>query len=346
MGRPLVSIVIPTKNRRSLLEETLASVRNQSYLDWEAIVVDDQSTDDTVAYMGDACAEDPRIRLLLRTGEKGNANVCRNQGFQASKGEFVIFLDSDDLLAPDCLENRVAAMESRPELDFIVSLGELFESTPGDTGLLWNIFTLDSDLTRFLTGRDSPWQTSGPIWRRRVLDEVDWDEDLRSWQDGDFHVRVLARHYPYGRVNAPDYFIRRGVQDPSSISKVDKTSDHLMDHAESYAKLARELKTRNLFDKKTRNTLASVFYIKCKGLVENGHISSALSVWNRCYSVGCCGMFRLLEGLLLFGLCRISPLRQPIGRLLAFRWKNYHILQASGTGRKIYKSNMAIQKKK
>jgi len=95
--QPLVSIVIPTKNRCALLRETLASVQNQTYPNWEAIVVDDGSTDDTWPALMDLAARDPRIRPQRRTGPAGGAPLARNQGFAASRGP------APNVLLPDAV---------------------------------------------------------------------------------------------------------------------------------------------------------------------------------------------------------------------------------------------------
>src|SRR5829696_1947350 len=96
---PTVSIIIPTKDRAALLEQTLDSIRLQTYSDWEAIVIDDHSTDETIAQTTAASSHDPRIRVLSLT-DKSGAPAARNLGIAEARGEYVIFLDSDDLLAP------------------------------------------------------------------------------------------------------------------------------------------------------------------------------------------------------------------------------------------------------
>lgn len=168
MGRlanALVAVVIPTLNRRGLLMQTLDSICDQTYPHWEAVVVDDGSTDGTDAMMERFCRWEPRIRYRRRQGNVAGANVCRNQGVEASHGEFIIFLDSDDLLAPHCLEGRIKVMEENPELDFAVFMGELFANQPGDVGRYHNVLTSEDDLDRFARA-DNPWSTTGPVWRR------------------------------------------------------------------------------------------------------------------------------------------------------------------------------------
>ena len=108
---PHVSVIIPCFNREGLLPETLDSISAQTFSDWEAIVVDDGSTDGSLSIARDYARRDARFRALCGDGERKGANRCRNKGLAESKGDYLIFLDSDDVLASTCLENRVVAMD-------------------------------------------------------------------------------------------------------------------------------------------------------------------------------------------------------------------------------------------
>src|SRR5579885_2097317 len=106
---PLVSVIIPVKNRAELITEALESLTKQTHRNWEAIVVDDHSTDGTFGKLETWARLDSRIKVYVRRGRRGGAPVCRNQGFAVAQGLYVIFLDSDDLLQPWCLQQRVQA---------------------------------------------------------------------------------------------------------------------------------------------------------------------------------------------------------------------------------------------
>ena len=118
MTAPSVSVVIPHYNRAQLLAETVRSVEVQSWKDWEIIVVDDGSTKEERTAI-DRFASD-RTRILERIGEPRRSSRCRNIGWKAARGQFVLFLDSDDLLAPWGLETRVREAEAHPDFDFWV----------------------------------------------------------------------------------------------------------------------------------------------------------------------------------------------------------------------------------
>ena len=109
-GQPAVSVVIATRNRRGLLSEAIATVVDQTLSDWELIVVDDASEDDTAELL--ASIDDSRVRSL-RQPAHGERSKARNLGLAEARGEFVMFLDDDDLLRPAALASLSAALASR-----------------------------------------------------------------------------------------------------------------------------------------------------------------------------------------------------------------------------------------
>ena len=113
---PLVSIVMPTYNRADTIERAIRSVQAQTFTDWELIVIDDGSTDDTVAHIENL---EPRMRLL-RQENRGFVGA-RNTGLSASKGRYLAFLDSDDEWLPHHLELAVAFLEAFPKEQFVAS---------------------------------------------------------------------------------------------------------------------------------------------------------------------------------------------------------------------------------
>ena len=105
--RPLVTVVIPTWNRRPFIAEAVGSVIAQTYQHWELIVVDDGSTDGTAEWL--RTLEDPRVRVLS-LAHTGHIGQLRNRGAAAGTGEFIAFLDSDDAWLPQKLEAQVKAL--------------------------------------------------------------------------------------------------------------------------------------------------------------------------------------------------------------------------------------------
>lgn len=105
----LVSIVTPAYNCADFIRETIASVQAQTYTNWEMVIVDDCSTDNTRAVVEDCAKEDPRVRYLCLEQNSGAA-VARTTAMREARGEYIAFLDSDDLWKPEKLERQLAFM--------------------------------------------------------------------------------------------------------------------------------------------------------------------------------------------------------------------------------------------
>jgi glycosyltransferase involved in cell wall biosynthesis len=117
MKSPLVSIIIPTYNRAYLIHETLDSVLAQTYTNWECIVVDDGSTDNTEEVLKTYLDKDSRFQYYKRPNSKlKGANTCRNYGFGLSKGKYVNWFDDDDVMLQNFLKMKIDALQSGVDL--------------------------------------------------------------------------------------------------------------------------------------------------------------------------------------------------------------------------------------
>jgi len=209
---PLVSIVIPHHNRAELLAETLRSVEAQEYPNWEVVVVDDGSEPDQWTAIQRYAKQG--IRILQRTDGIKGPSRCRNLGAAAARGEYLVFLDSDDLLAPWCLAQRMEIARAAPRSDLWIFQVLLFRESSGDMDVCWNRLGGDDDLERFLRS-DPPWHTSSPIWRKRAFLELGgFNEKVMYGDDSNLHLKALLRTVPRQKHSdwLPDTFIRRGQQ--------------------------------------------------------------------------------------------------------------------------------------
>lgn len=130
--RPLVSIITPTYNSAPYLAETIESVLSQTFQDWEMILTDDCSTDDTVELVTQYSKKDARIRGLVLERNQGPA-AARNGSIEAASGRFLAFLDSDDLWAPEKLEIQIKDM-MESGCGFSFSNYEIMDSNGRRTG--------------------------------------------------------------------------------------------------------------------------------------------------------------------------------------------------------------------
>src|SRR5690606_22719098 len=125
---PLVSIIIPTYNRAHLIAETLDSVLAQAYTNWECIVVDDGSEDNTDGVLKTYCDKDARFKYVHRPDtHKPGGNGARNYGLKKAIGEFVMFFDSDDLMTPNHLEVKMNALQ-QTDFDYVITKTKYFDS--------------------------------------------------------------------------------------------------------------------------------------------------------------------------------------------------------------------------
>ncbi|MEL7238270.1 MAG: glycosyltransferase family 2 protein, partial [Planctomycetota bacterium] len=225
MTRPLVSIIVPVHNRVDLLPQTLASVAAQTYKHFECVIVNDRTTEELAA----AVPGDDRFRVVDLPKDKRGAPAARNFGVARTTGDYVVFLDSDDLLSSYALQGRVTQLEAASDLDFFVNACGMFRCRSTDVPLAWNKLTTSEpdDLRRFLR-RDVVWQTTSPTWRRETLGKVGgWDEDCQSGQDREFHVRALLAGLKYRKVQAIDHHWRL----PGAQQSIGKSAWKSREHA-------------------------------------------------------------------------------------------------------------------
>jgi glycosyltransferase involved in cell wall biosynthesis len=206
----LVSVIIPTYNRAAWVTEAAASVLAQTFRDFELLVVDDGSTDGTL----EALAPFSGCLKLLRRQRNRGVSAARNFGISASQGEWLAFLDSDDLWLPDKLARQMAYLESRPDL-LICQTDEVWvrhgkRVNPPLTHRKAGGHIFQASLERCMV---SP---SAVMLHRRLLDEVGlFDVTLPAAEDYDLWLRVSWR-YPIGLVPEPLVVKRGGHTDQLS----------------------------------------------------------------------------------------------------------------------------------
>lgn len=190
----LVSIIIPVYNRAHLIPETLSSVLNQTYSNWECIIVDDGSSDDIETAIHQFISKETRFRFYSRPSNKRKgANSCRNFGVENSKGDFFLFLDSDDLLKRECLEKRLEAFNNFPDLDFAIFSMGLFKNSQFENYYYQDLSQKNRNelLGLFLTG-PLPWNMTRPFWRKTFfLEQGGFNENLDLFDDDEFNIKIV-----------------------------------------------------------------------------------------------------------------------------------------------------------
>jgi len=193
MTRPAVSVVLPTYNRLKHLRPAVDSVFAQTFTDWELIIADDGSEGETTAYL-ETLAIRPRVRVL-RLPHTGNLPANRNTAWQAARGEYIAFLDSDDVWLPEKLAAQVASLERHPE-----------------RGWSHTAFAVIDESGQLFTGEQARWWPATQGWildglikmetlvaipsvivRRQLLEQVGgFDATLRVCEDYDLWLRLAG----------------------------------------------------------------------------------------------------------------------------------------------------------
>lgn len=190
-----LSIVIPIYNRTELLRETLDSIRAQTRNDWECVLADDGSADDTLDMVREYLRFDSRFRLIERVSSRPSGpSARRNDGFRRCRGSVVYFFDSDDLLAPTFAETFLPFFERSDSLDVLNVRLARFAGSPHR--VVRRSRTMPADLTLFeaMAGSQVGQSTQNFLWRKSLLDRMSilWDERLTYGEDREFAFRAVA----------------------------------------------------------------------------------------------------------------------------------------------------------
>lgn len=188
----LVSIIIPVFNRASIIKMTLDSILEQSYSHWECIIVDDGSTDETKQTIENFSKKDSRVQFYKRPKHwvKG-ANSCRNYGFTLANGVFVNWFDSDDVMKPNFIEEKVNTFLDN--IDAVIHRNNYANYTL--TKFRHSKYSYDNGKSLFYNYamENIEIQTCGFMWRRSFLEDKKlFDVNILRYQDNEFHIRMLA----------------------------------------------------------------------------------------------------------------------------------------------------------
>jgi glycosyltransferase involved in cell wall biosynthesis len=191
---PKVSVIIPTYNRGHLIVETLNSVFAQRFTNYEIIVVDDESTDDTEEVLKDFVLSG-KIQYIRQ--DKGGQGKARNTGINASKGEFIAFLDSDDKFVDDTLVQQLEVHTQYPEAGLVHGDFIKFDNRGNDLGIRDTSFFSGYIYPEILLYWKTLMATPCVMIRRSFMDQVGFfDESLKAQEDLDYWRRI-ARVAPF-----------------------------------------------------------------------------------------------------------------------------------------------------
>lgn len=212
---PAISVIVPAYNAERTILKTIESVQKQTFSDFELIVINDGSTDQTLELIGNL--KDPRIKTFSYSN--GGLPTARNRGMSHATGDFITFLDADDLWTPDKLQLQLAALQQHPEAGvayswsyFMDEQGDFFH-TGKPVFFEGNVYT-NLLVSNFLESG------SNPMIRKQAIESVGkFDPTLGSCEDWDFWLRLAAR-WPFVVVPQPQILYRQSLSSMSSKMEV------------------------------------------------------------------------------------------------------------------------------
>ncbi len=210
---PRVSIIMPAFNVASCLEESVSSVLDQGFTDWELLILDDGSTDETLALATSLACKDSRIKVMALGENCGLPAQVRNRGFEAAQGEYFALLDADDVWLPEKLEQQVHLLDTMRDADAVCCLYEVFgdDKRAALANQMLN-HALFSPVQREEMLRYCAFQTSTVVFRRRVyefLGGMNESTKLRSVEDYEYFTRMV--HF-FRVERLPEKWVRYRIQ--------------------------------------------------------------------------------------------------------------------------------------
>lgn len=202
MNSPVVSLIVPCYNQAQYLGEALQSVLNQSFTKWECIIVNDGSLDCTEEIALNWCKKDSRFIYFKK--ENGGLSSARNAGLQLSKGDYIQFLDSDDLLAPDKLFYSIKLFDANTKLDVVITNYNMLDSK--DTQIkppVYNIsnvhFSFDTIVNQWDIDFTIPIHCA--LFKKSSVGNLQFNEMLKAKEDWLFWVQFFKNSYNVTFIN-------------------------------------------------------------------------------------------------------------------------------------------------
>ena len=237
---PLVSIITPVYNKAAFVRETLDSALGQTYPNIEMVLINDGSTDGSLAILEEFQSKFPD-KIILIDQVNGGVSKATNAGIQASSGEYMQFLDADDLLSPDKIENQISLLKGKPSAVISSCEWVMFEEKPSNYlnipyGIFQNFDSGKECVLRFWNHQEMM-QPAAYLTHRSLIEKAgDWNENLIINQDGEFFSRVLLHSQNVVYESKGKVFYRSPGIDNVSQQKTKKAWISLLESYFSYEK--------------------------------------------------------------------------------------------------------------
>ena len=211
MDKPVISVIIPTYNRKKFIPYAVDSVLNQSFSDFELIIIDDGSTDGTDEYI--KSLKDNRIKYIYQ--QNAGNHAARNTGLKIAKGKYIALLDSDDMWLPEKLMRQKAVLDEKIEYGLVYCGSLTIDSENNLTGLKPIINHSGKVFDKMLM-TNFLYNGSNVLFRRKCLEKVgNFNTNLSRMLDWDFYLR-FSLYYKFFCLD--EYLVKYRVHD-DSLSK-------------------------------------------------------------------------------------------------------------------------------
>ncbi len=189
--KPKVSVIVPAYNVSKYIQYALASLEKQTFSDFEVLIIDDGSTDDTAAVVQKFCQRDNRFRLLKK--QNGGLSSARNYGIRHARGEYIALLDGDDVYHRDKIATHVARLYNQPDVGVVYSASRTIRDDGKPTFISLSGKPVHPNPMLALLCKNFVGHGSNAVFRRCLISEVGgFDENLCSWEDVDLWLRIAA----------------------------------------------------------------------------------------------------------------------------------------------------------
>lgn len=252
MIKPLISVIIPLFNAEEYISECIFSVLNQTYPNFEIIVVNNNSTDSSVEIVTKLVNQNINLMKLVNEPTPG-ASFARNTGFSISKGEYIQFLDADDFIDKDKLESQLSMFDG--DTDMVVSD---YSNYSNDFSIKHrtNVFTsieenfLESAILKIIS-------SGNPLYKREIIEKVGgYNQDLSSAQDWDFNLRIILEN-PNLKYLKGDYYKVRKVENSLSSNWINVYFNTCL----VIENLKKKIQSNRLFNERICNHISSIYYL-------------------------------------------------------------------------------------
>lgn len=214
--QPLVSVIITAYNRTEFLEAAIESVKKQSYGNIEILVIDDGSATDAIEQL---CFRIGGVKYLRK--ENGGISSARNYGLDNAKGDYLAFLDDDDLYKPHRVEVQLQAFKAYPDVGLVHSAAEVIDAQGKPTG---QIIGASKNKAHLRSGNVfwnalGTWLPKAPtvLMKREAVGDLRFDENLSAGEDADFYQRIF--YYNQAKYIEEPLAFYREHEDPERLSK-------------------------------------------------------------------------------------------------------------------------------